>query len=162
MLSVSSQLLLSFNSKFLFLGAKSFKISNFQPSTKSNDLISKLDSTRQHESKSMLGFQNRALDTKLWKFHTNLKEKAYLKKCDFKQKLVSKFWYRHWIRGVKMSPKVISVPDFESRLALHAKWCKLKLIIYIVYLKICNFLQTAPNISNIYTKSKLMKCWSII
>ena len=34
-----------------------------------SDLISKLDFTRQHESRGMLGFQNRAPDTKLLKFH---------------------------------------------------------------------------------------------
>ena len=61
-----------------------------------------------------------------------------------------------------MSPKLVSDLDFESRLALHTNRCKLKLAIYTVYLEICNFLQTEPNICNIYTKSKFVKWWSFI
>ena len=56
-----------------------------------------------------------------------------------------------------MSLKVVSDFDFESRLALHAKRCKLKLIISTVYLKKCNFLHTESNIGNIYTISKISK-----
>ena len=51
--------------------------------SQTSDLISKVDSTRQHESKGMLGFQNRAPDTKLLKFHADREEIAYPKKCDF-------------------------------------------------------------------------------
>ena len=58
------------NVKFLFVNQNS-------------DLISKLDSTHQHESMSMLSFQNRALDTKLLKFHANRDERTYLDKHDF-------------------------------------------------------------------------------
>ena len=54
----------------------------FSSVCQTSDLILKLDSTRQHESKGMLGFQNRA-DTKLLKFHQNRDERVYLKKCDF-------------------------------------------------------------------------------
>ena len=36
-----------------------------------NDLIPKLDSTHQHESKGMLSLQNKAPDIKILKFHVN-------------------------------------------------------------------------------------------
>ena len=36
-----------------------------------------------HESSGMLGFQNRAPDTKLMKIHTSRDAWAYLEKCDF-------------------------------------------------------------------------------
>ena len=52
------------------------------------DLTSKLDPTRQHESRGMLGFQNRALDIKLLKFHVNQDNQGYLEKRNFQQKLV--------------------------------------------------------------------------
>ena len=39
--------------------------------SQTSDLVSKLNSTRQHESKGVLGFQNKALDTKLLKLHAN-------------------------------------------------------------------------------------------
>ena len=55
----------------------------FSSVSQTSDLISKLNSTRQHESRGMLGFQNRALDTKLLKFHVNRDERAYLEKYDF-------------------------------------------------------------------------------
>ena len=53
-----------------------------------SDLNSKLNSARQHESSDVLGFQNRAPDTKLLKFHANQDNSAYLKKCDFQHKLI--------------------------------------------------------------------------
>ena len=49
-----------------------------------------------------------------------------------------------------MSLKMVSNLDFEPSLVLHAKWCKLKLAIFTVCLKKCNFLQMTPNIGNIY------------
>ena len=49
---------------------------------------------------------------------------------------------------------VISDFDFESRLSLDAKRCKLKLTVSTVCLKKCNILQTKPNIGNIYIKLK--------
>ena len=48
-----------------------------------SDLILKLDSICQHESRGMLGFQNRAPNTKLLNFHANQEEIAYLGKYDF-------------------------------------------------------------------------------
>ena len=52
---------------------------------------------------------------------------------------------------------MVSDLNFGSRLALHAKLCKLKLAISIIYLKRCKFLQMTPNIGNIYIKSNLSK-----
>ena len=49
-----------------------------------------------------------------------------------------------------MSPGVVSNFDFEYRLVLHTKRYKLKLTISRVCLEKCNFLQTKPNIGNIY------------
>ena len=43
----------------------------FSSINQTSDLISKLNPTRQQESRGMLGFQNRAPDTKLLNFHTN-------------------------------------------------------------------------------------------
>ena len=75
---------------FSTLGAKLSKISNFHSSVWTSDSISKLNPTCQHESKGMLGFQNRALDTKLLQFHVNRDEWAYLEKHDFQRKFVVK------------------------------------------------------------------------
>ena len=58
--------------------------------SQTSGLISKLDATRQHESKVMLSFQNRALDIRLLKIHTNQDNRAYLKKPDVQWKLVFK------------------------------------------------------------------------
>ena len=66
------------------------------------------------------------------------------------------------MRDVEMSPGVVSNFNFEYQLVMHVKRCKLKLTIFTIYLEKCNFLQTTPNICNLYTKSKLVKCWSII
>ena len=52
---------------------------------------------------------------------------------------------------------MVSFSDFESWLALHVKRCKLKLIISTICLEIRNFLQTTPNIDNIYIKSNISK-----
>ena len=101
-----------------------------------SDLISKLDSNRQHKSKGMLSFQSRASNIKLLKFHVNQDKRAYLEKCDFLRNLVSRFWDRHLIRGVEMSQRVVSVSDFESQLALEAKRDKIKLTIYRLSRKI--------------------------
>ena len=40
--------------------------------------------------------------------------------------------------------------DFESRLVLHAKRCKLKLANFTICLEKYKFLQTTPNVGNIY------------
>ena len=56
---------------------------NFTSISQTSNLISKLNPTRQHESKGMLGFQKRALDTKLLKFHVNQDNWAYFEKRDF-------------------------------------------------------------------------------
>ena len=69
----------------------------------------------------MLGFQNRALDINLLKFHANQDNWANLEKCDFQRKLVIQILDHHWICGIKMSPGVVSIPDSESQLALHSK-----------------------------------------
>ena len=50
----------------------------FLPVSQNNDLISNLGPTHQHESRSMLGFQNRAMDIKLLKIHTSRDNRAYL------------------------------------------------------------------------------------
>ena len=97
----------------------------------------------------MLGFQNKALDSKLLKFHLNRDNSAYLEKYDFQWKLVCQLWDCHWIHGVETSSEVVSDLDFKSLLVLQAQWCKLKLAIFTVSLKKCKFLQVAPNIGNI-------------
>ena len=56
---------------------------NFPPVGQNNDLCLKSNSTRQHESNGMLGFQNRALDIKILKFHTNRDNSVYLKNVIF-------------------------------------------------------------------------------
>ena len=48
-----------------------------------NDLISKLNPTRQQESRGMLDFENRAPDIKLLKIYTNRDNRTYFKKYDF-------------------------------------------------------------------------------
>ena len=115
-----------------------------------SNLITNLDPNCQHEFRGMLAFQNRILDSELLKFHANRDKRAYLKKCDFQQKLIFQIWDRHWIFGIEMSPGMVSNLDFKFRLALDAKRCKLKLVISTVYLKKCNFLQAAQNIDNRY------------
>ena len=97
MLSVRSQLLPSSNSTFPTLGEKSSKMSIFLPINQNSDSTLKLNPTRQHESMGMLGFQNRAPDTKLLKFHINQDNRAYLEKHDFQWKLIYQFWDRHLI-----------------------------------------------------------------
>ena len=76
-----------------------------------SDLISKLYSTHQHESRDMLSFQNKAPNTKLLQFHENRDNLTYLKKCDFKRKLIFQIQGHHWIRDVQTSLGVASVPD---------------------------------------------------
>ena len=44
--------------------------------SQNNDLISKSNPTNQHESRGMLGFQNRASDSKLLKFYVNRDNEA--------------------------------------------------------------------------------------
>ena len=63
----------------------------FSSVNQNSDLNSKLNSTRQHESKGVLDFQNRAPGIKLLKFHTNQDNRVYLEKRDFQQKLVCQF-----------------------------------------------------------------------
>ena len=56
---------------------------NFLPVSQNSNLSLKLNPTRQHESKGMLGYQNRASDIKLLKFHANQDNNAYLEKQNF-------------------------------------------------------------------------------
>ena len=51
--------------------------------SQNNDLTLKLNPNSQQESKSMLGFQNKAPNIKLLKFQANQDNNAYLKKHDF-------------------------------------------------------------------------------
>ena len=69
----------------------------------------------------MLGFQNKAPNTKLLQFYENQGNEAYLEKCDFQRMLICQIWGHHWICGIETSPKVISTLNFESRLALYKK-----------------------------------------
>ena len=69
----------------------------------------------------MLSFQNRALDINVLKFHVNRDNNAHFGKCNFQRKFVSQFWDHHWIHGIETSQGVVSDPDSESWLALHAK-----------------------------------------
>ena len=59
---------------------------------------------------------------------------------------------------------MVSDLNYESQLALHVKRCKVKQTNSKVCFEKCNFLQTVPNISNIYIyiKLKLLKYWSRI
>ena len=93
----------------------------FSSISQTSDLISKLDSTRQHESNSMLSFQNRATYIKLLKFHINRDERAYFEKVIYNESSFLRFWECHWICGVAMSLGVCSDSDLESRLTLHKK-----------------------------------------
>ena len=73
--------------------APELQIQNFNPRSKmvqnvnflfisqNNDL--NLKSTRQHVSRGILGFQNRASNIEILKFHINRDNSDYLKKCDF-------------------------------------------------------------------------------
>ena len=70
------------------LGKKIIQNIKFSPVIQNDDLTSKLDPTRQHESRGMLGFQNRASDIMLLKINANLDNQAYLKIRVFQQKLV--------------------------------------------------------------------------
>ena len=70
------------------LKAKIFQNVKFSSVSQTNDLILKLNLTRQHESRGMLGFQNIVPNIKLLKFHVNRDNRAYLEKCEFQQKLV--------------------------------------------------------------------------
>ena len=81
--SFYSQLLSSSISIFSSLEGKIVQNIKFSSVDQTSDLILKFDSTRQHESRGMLSFQNRTPDTKLLKFYANWDEKAYLEKCDF-------------------------------------------------------------------------------
>ena len=58
------------------------------PVSQDYDLSSKLNPTRQYKSKGMLGFQNKALNMKLLKFHVNREKWAYREKYDFQRKLI--------------------------------------------------------------------------
>ena len=100
----------------------------------------------------MLDFQNKALDSKLLKFHANRDNQAYLEKCDFQRKLVYQIWDCHWIRGIETSSRVVS--DSESYLVLHAKRNKVKLTFLTVRLEKREFLQMTPNIDILSTVGK--------
>ena len=67
----------------LQLGTKSSKMSIFHAICQKSDLISKLNPTRQRDSRVILCFQNKALDIKLLKFLANRDNSAYLAKHDF-------------------------------------------------------------------------------
>ena len=58
------------NIKFLFVSQNS-------------DLTLNLNPNHQHDSKSMLGFQNKEPDTKLLKFYANQGNQAYIEKHNF-------------------------------------------------------------------------------
>ena len=88
MLSIRSQLLLNSNSTFSILGEKLSKMSNFFSVNQKSDPTLKLNPTHQHESKDMLGFQNRSPDIKLLLFHIKRDNSVYLEKHDFQRKLV--------------------------------------------------------------------------
>ena len=98
---------------------------NFLLVSQNSDLSLKLNSTRQQDSRGMLGFQNRAPNFKMLKFHVNQDNSAYLEKYDFQWKLVYQLWDHHWIHGIEIISKMVSDSDFESFLALHIKRDKL-------------------------------------
>ena len=56
---------------------------NFLSVGQNRYLSLKLNPTRQQESSGMLDFENRSLDVKILKFHTNWDNSAYLEKRDF-------------------------------------------------------------------------------
>ena len=60
----------------------------------------------------------------------------------------------HWIRDVKTGLKVVSYPDPESRLALHAKRDKDFNYQFTNYLEKCDFLQKNLNIDILYIIGK--------
>ena len=94
---------------------------NFSPVSQNSDSGLKLNSTHQHELRSMLNFQNRTPDIKILKIHANWDNSAYLENHDFQRKLFFQFWDCHWIHGVENRLEVVSNFDFESWLALHAR-----------------------------------------
>ena len=102
----------------------------------------------------MHGFQNRASDYKLLKFHGNQDNQAYLKKIDCQQKLVFQILYCHWIQSDETSLGVIADPDSEFRLALHAKRGKYFNYQFTDYIEKCDFFQTTSNIDILYTIGK--------
>ena len=65
---------------------------NFSPVGQNNNLSLNLNPTCQQESRGMFGFQNRAPDVKILKFHVDQDNSAYFEKCDFQQKLIFRFW----------------------------------------------------------------------
>ena len=93
MLSVLSQLIpiSNYNSTFSTFMGKIVQNVNFSPVSKICDLNSKLNHTRQNESRCIFGFQNKAHGIKLLKFHRNRDNNANLEKRDFQMKLVSQF-----------------------------------------------------------------------
>ena len=113
MLSVRLQLLSSYNSISDFRN-KIVRNANFSSVNQNSDLSIKLNSTREHKSRGILGFQNRAPDIKLVKFHENWDNNAYLKKFNFQRKLIYQFWNFHWIHSVKTSLSVVSDPISSS------------------------------------------------
>ena len=117
--------------------------------SQNSDLIPKLDPTRPHKSRGILGFQNRVRDIKLLKIHADRDNRTYLEKHDFQQKLIFQIWDHYWICGVKPSLRVVSVPNSKSRLALHAKWGKVKLLFFIVSLKKRDFLTNGTKYKHI-------------
>ena len=55
---------------------------------------------------------------------------------------------------IRMSSGVISIPYSEYWLALHTKWGKVKLAVFIVSIEKCDFLQTVSNIDILYIVGK--------
>ena len=98
----------------------------------------------------MLSLENRALDIKLSKIHTNRDNRAYFEKEDFQWKLVFQIRVRYWICSVKTSPRVVLVLDSESQLVLQVKRGKVELAVFTIILKKLFFLQTTSNIDILY------------
>ena len=64
---------------------------NFLHVSQNSDLSLKLNPNHQHESRGILGFQNKAPDIKILKFHANQDNSVYLEECDFQHKLIFQF-----------------------------------------------------------------------
>ena len=114
MFFVRSQLLLISNFQIFDVRSKIVQNIKFLSVSQNNNLISKLDFTHQHESKGMLGLQNKALDAKLLQFHTNQDYLAYLEKYIFNESSFAKFEttigfvalkrVQEWSRFLTLSP----------------------------------------------------------
>ena len=89
------------------------------------------------------------------KFHVNWDNQAYRKKKKrFSTEACYQIWDLHWIRDIETSLGVVSDPDSEFCLALHAKRDKTFNFQFTNYLEKCEFLQTTSNIDILYTVGK--------